>query len=272
MLSSGSQLLLFDVADPSAPTLLDELPLPADGWDVDFDGERLAVALGSEGVLVADVVEDTLVEVGRLHPPRSCFDLDLDGTDLWVACWSGAWLADVRGEPVLLGESPAVGQAMGIGAGYGRAMVGEIGNARMLQRIPGAGGAELTVTEQLWFPVDSEAARSLQVRNDGLLPLEVQLKCDGCTLDTEVLELAPGTRAEVEVVTSNPEDATLTWRSGDPSEPKGRVTLSVADEVVGLAHPDFDLEWFAWPEDRLKSVDQEDLKGRVTYLYYFKDT
>ena len=271
-IASGSELLLYDLSDLSEPKLLDQVQMTADGWDVDFDGTRVAVALGSSGVATYRVAGDVLSESGVLNFPHSTFDLAMDGHDLWIAGWSGVWLADIRADPFLLGESPTVGFAMGIGAGYGRAIVGEIDVLRTLQRVPGAGGAEITIPEALQFPAGIESTESLEIRNDGMLPMEVTFQCDGCAVSTDQIEIAPSTRARVEVSTSDPEGSRLTWRSSDPSEPKGTVDLLLADDIVGQPHPEFSSTWFRWPADRLKTIDQSALLGRVTYLYYFKDT
>jgi hypothetical protein len=273
LIASDSELLLFDVSDPTQPTELDRLPLVSRGWVVAYDGERIAVVLGSAGVGLYRADEDQLEKTGHISLPSSTFDVAFDGDALWIAAFTGAWLVDVHGpNPVILGESPSTSHAIGIGAGYGRAVVGELEYARVLGGIPSGGGPEISITETLLFPEGGPVSQEIRIRNDGKFSGVVKFDCDGCTVSDRRIELPPASQTTVDVTAETPSEASLRWWTNDPDEPRGNVTLAVADPVVGNPHPDFSSEVFKWPGDTLFPVDQTVMLGKVTFLNFFKDT
>jgi hypothetical protein len=85
---------------------LGELQLPAGGRSVRADGSRLAVALGSSGVLVLDATDPTLPRVVLEYTGvRFAYTADLDGDRLFVAAGpEGVAVVDISGtEPRVLG-------------------------------------------------------------------------------------------------------------------------------------------------------------------------
>lgn len=72
--------------------------------DLAFSGDRLAVAAGSEGVVVYDVVDAGLVERARLRPRCVASAVDVRGDLVAIGCMTGAYLYSLdAAEPTLLG-------------------------------------------------------------------------------------------------------------------------------------------------------------------------
>ena len=272
VIASVDTLMLWDVSKPTDPVLIDEQSLPDQGWDVAFDGARVAVSMGSSGIELF-TAGDSLVPLGHLSLPRSNYDLAIDGDDLWIAGWSGTWLADLSADPpVLLAEDPALAYSWTIDAGWGRALVGEFDIAHVLERLPG-GGPEVTVTDTVMIAAEGPQWESFEVRNDGRDDLQLVFEPRGSLTSVLELTLAPGGRQQVDVVLTGPvEKASLKWSSNDPDEPVGVVELLAADDVVGLPHPAFESTVFTYPSEDQAPITQADFLGKVTFLNFFRTT
>ena len=60
--SDGEELVLADVSDPVNVLELDRLQVDSEIRDIDFDGSKVAVGLGGNGVVLFNLVGDSLVE------------------------------------------------------------------------------------------------------------------------------------------------------------------------------------------------------------------
>ena len=273
IIADGNLIGLWDLSDPTAPSLIDQIEAGDLGWDVAFDGTRAAVSLGSSGVDIFEVTDDVLSLTTHFDLPRSNYDVAMDGDHLWIAGWSGTWIADLAADPpALLGEDPALALSWTLTAGWGRALVGEFDIAHVLEQRDG-GGPEISVTEEVLFPVDGPRWMSFEIRNDGLSTLKAALEPVGCLTSTLEVAPEPGEREVLEVVLTGPiGEASLTWYSNDPDEGTGHVDMIEANDIIGLPHPPFEESAFTWPVEDLGPVTQEDFLGKVTFLNYFRHT
>lgn len=269
------ELGLYDLSEPSAPVLLDVLPLPAEGRDLAVDGDRVAVALGGRGMLVVDRAGDLLTERGQLEAPGAVLSVDLAGEYLWFAAWETAGVAWVgEGEPVVLGHELPLRSAMSIAGDEERAVFADWNVATVLDLSPGLGGAELHLPEEHFVPRASEEASALSVQNHGALPLSLAVDAGetGWTVEPEALELAPGEGSFLRLTppAGGPVgEAALAWTSSDPDEATGELRLVPASASLGRDHVDVVLPAFDWPDTSLHTVDLDDHLGEVVLLAYF---
>lgn len=271
----GDELGLYDLSDPSAPLLLDLLPLPGEGRDLAVDGDRVAVALGGRGMVVLDRAGDVLTERAVLTAPGAVLGVDLAGDTLWFAAWETAGVAWVgEGEPVVLGHEPPHFSALAIAGDEETAVVADWHVATVLALEPGRGGAEVHLPEAVYVPAGSEAASALQVGNHGALTLELDFDPgdSGWTVTPASLALAPGEASNVRLeppAGGALSEAGLSWTSSDPDEPSGEVRLVPATATVGSAHVPVSLPAFDWPDTELTTADLGDHLGEVVLLAYF---
>jgi hypothetical protein len=170
--------------------------------DLDVQGDRVAVALGSEGARVFRLADGALTEVASLQPRCVAAGVALDGDRLAVACLTGVTLYDLAASP------PRV-------AGFFPARFG------MLDVAFGPHG--LLASD--WFRVDQFA-----VATDGAVVLPEA---------PFALRLPPGAAARVAVRNPGPEAFTAAWTlantRGGPSHSAGTIELPAhGDAVVSL--------------------------------------
>lgn len=76
--------------------------------DLAFFEDRVAIAAGSEGVVVYDIADDALIERARLHPRCVATAVDLRDELLAIGCFTGVYLYDLtEALPELVGFHPA---------------------------------------------------------------------------------------------------------------------------------------------------------------------
>ncbi len=103
--AGGGRLALLDraqglvVLSEPALTPLGRAALDGPPLDLALDGDRLAVALGSEGARVFEIVPGGLREVARVQPRCVASAVALSGDRLAVACLSGVTLYDLGASP-----------------------------------------------------------------------------------------------------------------------------------------------------------------------------
>ena len=71
--SDDEELVLADVSDPVNVTELDRIQVGSEIRDIDFDGSKVAVGLGGNGVVLFNLVDDRLVEHDSALPPEVSF-------------------------------------------------------------------------------------------------------------------------------------------------------------------------------------------------------
>jgi hypothetical protein len=105
VVAGGGRLALLDRAQGlvvlSEPALAPIGRAALDGPPIDLalDGDRVAVALGSEGARVFQIAADGLREVARVQPRCVASAVALSGNRLAVACLSGVTLYDLGATP-----------------------------------------------------------------------------------------------------------------------------------------------------------------------------
>lgn len=272
VLTDGDELVLFDVADPATPVELDRTTMPGEGRYIDFDGTNLVVALGGQGTSVFRVEDDALIDRGLLTLPGFSADVAIDGDYAWIAAWEVVGLAWIGEDgPVMLSHESPTSSAFGLGAGFGRSVVGDWHYITTMDRVDGVAGPELVTDTGVNVTADEDV--HLRFGNGGLFPLSVTLDDppDGVTLDTSSLVVEPGgSEAVVATLPSTPDETIeLTWTSDDPDESTGTTTLSLRTDREGSEHPDFTLSGFVHPSPDLVEFNLADQRGKVVFLAYF---
>ncbi len=273
VITDAHEVVLIDWSEPTAPVELDRLALGVTGWDLDFDGTHVAVAQGSEGVAVLQVVDDTLVLRGELPSPGGVYGVSLDGDYLWAAAWSEtmlAWLGD--DEPVMVGHEPSAESAMALGSlDGGKVLVAEWKQITLLERTDFVAGAEVDLRSEWWWAADDTSAKTVIVLNGGAEDLVMTFEqTEGWTVEPPELVLPPGEREDLRVKPESlPTDATVPWTSNDPDEPTGELQLSLAESSIGQPHPEFTLESFTPPSAVNSVVTHDDLHGVISYINWF---
>lgn len=271
-------LVLVDLSQPSSPVELDRVALPARGHDVSVQGERVAVALGGNGVAVFERQGDVLVERGQVNLPGTTTGVALDGDYLWTSSWEVAGLVWV-GEgntPVAIGHEEVTESAMGIGAGFGRAMVADWFYTTALQAEEGLAGPELVVDDTLYIDGDAGAGSvyRLELWNNGAFDLELALEVSAgdFALDTTAATLESGQRLGVlvEQTSSNP-DGAVAITSNDPDEASVTVEIRGSATGIGQPHVDATLQGFTWPDGALSNYRISDFEGEVLFLAYWAE-
>jgi hypothetical protein len=274
LITDAAELVLWDVSDLAAPVELDRVEMSGEGRDMDFNGERVAVGLGGEGVAVWDVTDDQLVSRGSLNLPGASLSISLDNDEVWVAGWEQVSLVRVTADGLIaLGDEPPVFNGMGVAARNGHAVVADWYGTMTLARERDVAGPEISVDEKVYFAAGGDV-ESVWFRNNGAFALEVTLDepADGYTASATSFQVAPG---QTEIVRfTAPADlpnqsTTLGWTSNDPDEPTGSLLLSKADRSVGTAHSDFTLNGFTWPSADAQTFKLSEQRGKVVFLAYF---
>lgn len=273
VLTDGAELVLFDISDEAVPVELSRAPLPGEGRDVSFDGDRVAVGMGGSGVSVFDVLGDTLVDRGSFSTPGSALSVSVDGDWVWVGAWEVTALAWIGGEePVVIGHESPVASAMAVGARDGRAVVADWFFSTALQRAEGVAGPEIVAQESAWF--DAGETAGVRFENDGIFDLDVTVDAPGggYAVEATAFTLAPG-EVETLLVTAPtgeiPDVIDLNWHSNDPDESDGRTRLRRSNQGVGTTHDDFSLQGFTWPDGALDTYALSEQRGSVVFLAYF---
>jgi len=272
VLTDDQDLVLYDVSQLPQFQELDRIDMSANGRDIDFDGDRIAVGLGGQGAAVFEVDGDSLVELGRVEPPGTALSVALDGDYLWIGGWEIVGLAWIGPDgPLMLGNEPPESSAMGLAAGDGVATVADWYFVTTMERGDMVAGSELVLPERLYFTGDPLDPLTLTVHNGGAFPLSVELEPpDSYAFDQTELDIAPGGFAYL-LVTPDPyaPPESLEWTSNDPDEPSGTVELKPGSASLGTPHDDFTLEGFTWPDTTLTNHTLFEQQGKVVFLAYW---
>ena len=105
VVAGGGRLALIDrarglmILSEGALSLLGSAPLDGPPLDVTMDGDRVAVALGSEGARVFRIVDGVPTELARVQPRCVATAVALSGDELAVSCLTGVTLYDLSVTP-----------------------------------------------------------------------------------------------------------------------------------------------------------------------------
>lgn len=273
VISDAAELVLWDVTDARSPVELSRVALPGEGRDIEFDGERVAVAMGGAGVGVWDVQDDTLVARGSMIVPGAGLAVALDVDEVWVGSWQHTVLLRLTDDGlVTMGHESPRFSAMGISAEGGTALVADWHGHMTLQRERDVSSPELIVNEALYFTA-GDTTQIVRVENHGPRPLEWDFSeiPEGFSVSGSAVTVAPGGVEIIQVVGPETLDylAALPWSSNDPDESSGEIALAPADRGVGAAHPDFSLQGFVWPDRDTSEFSLSAQEGKVVVLAYF---
>lgn len=273
VVSDGEALVLWDISNTREPIELSRVPLPGEGRDIEFDGSRVAVAMGGAGVGVWDVEGDALVERATAIVPGAGLSVALDGDEIWVGSWQHTILLRLSGGELLtMGHEAPRFSAMGVAARDGLALVADWHGHMTLQRQRDVSSAELILNGDLFFG-PGDATQHVRVENHGQLPLSwsVGELPAGFSVSAPSVVVEPG---GVEVIRVEGPAAldhrdTLPWTSDDPDERSGEIALAPPDRGVGAVHPDFSLQGFTWPDRDTTTHTLSAQRGKVVVLAYF---
>ena len=274
VLTDLDELILFDISDPRNPLELDRVPLGGEGRDIDFNGDRIAVALGGRGVEVWDVEADVLVSRGSTMLPGAALDVTIDGDEVWVGAWDASALLRITADGlVVLGLEEPRFSAMAVGARNGRAVVADWYGMQLLERSWDVSGPELDLPDavRFWEPGGTVG---VDIRNWGPDRLRVEFDASdvGHGVSPETVRVDPGGVERVRITapsTLPTVPVSLPWTSNDPDEPSGVLSLAPADQGVGTVHADFTLQGFVWPDPTLRNFTLSEQRGKVVLLAYF---
>ncbi len=271
-----ASLVLFDISEPSTPVEQDRVELRGVCHDVAVDGDKVAASMGGNGVEILRVEGDSLVDRGRVSLPGTTMGVDIDGDYAWTGSWEVVgliWIGD-ESTPVVIGHEEVSESAMGIGAGYGKAMVADWFHATAMQLNPGVAGPELVIPDELQLADGQTDQEQMEVWNNGAFDLDLTLAVTGGELGVseEQLVLAPGEKRTVLVDPGTRNSGgTISWTSNDPDEAAGDINVSIAVSGIGSPHVDFELPGFSWPEGELTNSRLSDFEGEVVFLAYWAE-
>ena len=269
----GDELVYWDLSDTDAPTELDRLELDASGGDVAFDGSRVLVAMGAEGVAVVDIDGDTLVDRDSFDVQGSANQVALDGNYAYSASWTGFEVAWVGTDgPLVLGHEDAVQLAFGIAAQGGNVAVADWFHARSFTHDRSLAGPEIDAPDYVYF-TESSGSEAFTIKNAGAMDLDVELAVDDdYVLDTDEMTLVPGEAATV-VVTANgePADGPIVLTTNDPDEPTLEVRATWGQNLLGTTIENFEMTGFEWPSKTKEAYRSSDYYGKVIFLAFWAE-
>jgi len=273
VVASGEALVLWDLSDRGSPVELDRADLPGTGGDVAFDGARVLVGLGAEGVAVFDLAGDALTDRGHYAVQGSTNAVALDGDYAYSASWTGyevAWVGE--GGPLVLGHEDAEQLAFGIAASGGNVATADWFHARTFRHEPGVAGPEIDAPPYVYF-TEADASEALTLANGGAMDLSVSLTTgSGYALAPDSLTLAPGETGVV-VVTADgqPAEDTIVLSTNDPDEPELEVLATWGQTLLGAEAADFELSGFRWPDKSTDAYRLSDYAGQVVFLSFWAE-
>ncbi|MFT5683198.1 MAG: hypothetical protein ACI8RZ_004127 [Myxococcota bacterium] len=275
VIGDGESVVLYDITDPTDPIERSRVEVSGRPADLDFDGTRVAVAMGGSGAGVLSVSDDILTDLGRVISPGAAMSVALDGDRLWIAAWEQVVLADLSdGAPTVIGHETPVMSAMGLAARDGTAVVADWLLVTAMTHNEGVAAPEVDTERGVVFQ-DATQPERVAFANHGPRDLNVTITGvpDGFSVDVESLTILPGF---VDSLSLTPPGGTfgqtlLEWTTNDPDESTGSTKVAMASNVLGAPHPDFTLFGLSWPDTTLSSYTLSEYLGTVVMLAYWAD-
>jgi len=157
-------------------------PLDGPALSVRVVGDRVSVALGSEGVRVLTLGADSFSEWADLRPRCVADATDIDGDRVAVGCITGVYVYDVGARPArLFGFEPARGGVRDVGF-VDRDLV--VADFSRLSRLAVDDAGETLLLDATWnAPYDSTGVAHIRLRNEGEVDRDVELRVDARGFD-----------------------------------------------------------------------------------------
>jgi hypothetical protein len=278
--SDDKELVLADVSDPVNVIELDRVHVDSEIRDIDFDGSKVAVGLGGNGVCLFNLVDDRLVAHDSALPPGSVFSLSLDGEYLWAASWSVTTLYAIQETGLLsLAQEEPMMSAMGVAASGGRAVVADWYQSTILEQVEQRWGAEVDLPVVMRFREGDSMLQPLWVYNYGAQPLEIAFTniSTGFTVEhvpsDESSAIVPVGGSALFSVSSPSgiwSPGSIQWTSNDPDELSGTISVYPSDAGEGSLHPDFALPLVS-REGPQGTARLSDFQGKILFLSWWSD-
>jgi hypothetical protein len=280
-------LVVADVSDPSAPTILGSVPIEGSAQFVELDGDGLAyVAAGSAGLVVVDVSTATAPEVlARVDTPGTSLSVSVADGHAFVADWNDLRVFDVAdpSNPQLVAVEripvfPGFPRVLGAAAVGDALFMGEWTGMYSYRFTPGLTAPDLRIASDRIdlgpAAVGDERAAAIILENEGNEPLFIEtvtVKGEGASVQTALpITLEPGGKTAVEVRVVNPttEPHFVSARvfSDDPDEPGPSVRIVTNNPGLGVGDPAPNVQ-VNLIEGGLWSLDAQ--MGNVVLLSYF---
>lgn len=273
VLTDARDLVLFDITDPAAPVELDRAEMVGEGRDIGWDSTHLAVGMGGLGTSIWSTEGDRLTHRGDVRTPGTALSVDVDGQFAWIGAWRTVGLVDLTVDPpTVVGHQDTYFSAIGLGAGHGKALVGDWFASVVLEGVPGVAGPELVAPLPLFFDPDGGATQPVVFENAGPFDLDVTLSgASGYVPARESVTVPAQSTAQVSVTAPDgrPPVAELAWTSTDADEPSGSLAVGPADQGIGTEHEAMALPGFELPSGDERIYDLAEMRGKVVVLCYW---
>ncbi len=275
-------LTVVDIADPTAPQRVGTAELAALGRDVDVDGDRAYVAVGSQGLVVVDVSDPAAMStLHHITPDGSVMGVSVDDGLVATANWTHIQLRRAD-DLLLIGTKKtrvhsAFEQDFSIAMKGGRVYVAEWEKLRIFDVRRGYVAPDLWLRrDMLDFYGDEPYEQVLRVHNRGPLPLTIediiQSEGSGFAVEPTSLVVQPGELGEI-AVGFEPGVSESGWiqllsDDPDPEQSVLPVPLYSSSDAARLNVGDKLTGQFGFL-DPTGAGDLSNLEGKVTVLAYF---
>lgn len=268
-------LIILDVSNPSDPQELDRLELSSEGRDLAFNGERIAVGLGGNGVATFVSQDGSFAQQDEFVFDGAALSVALDGEYLWTATWNSVWLTWVGGsQAVHLGQESPKHSAMGLDAEGGKAIIADWYNSTVMVQNEGLWGPEVSLPAERFFANGGSDTQSIPITNYSSQELIVNFTPPtDFSLNETSFTVDPGKSEYIRVTSpsSSWHQMMLEWTSNDPDEVSGSITLRSAEDGVGSPHTDFTLPLITAADGMIGNVSLGDYQGKVLFLAWWSD-
>lgn len=276
VVADNKKILLLDVSDMTAPTILAEASLLGEAFDIAISDGHIAVAMGGKGVQIFRIDETVLEDLGQWIFPGSVQSVSLDGDHLWLSTWKVTAVMNIENEPIVLGHESPKNSSFGVAAINNKAVVADWYYSSALKLNLGVAGAELVMPDQMSFQNESSSNQWLVIENGGKRELKITLEepTGGFTLEgSGTHAIKSGEKISLKVTSPDNDwgDEEIAWISNDPDEGSGTIKLQPSRAGVGVAHPDFELPIIQWPEGGLGNYRLSESLGKVVFIAWWAD-
>ena len=269
-----TDLIILDITDPASPTEMDRIELPSEGRDLAFNGDRIAVGMGGNGVITFVKDGESFAEQDRFIFDGAALSVALDGDHLWTATWNSVWLSWLgETKAIHLGQETPYFSAMGLDAEGGRAIIADWYHSTVMVQNEGVWGPEVSLPPERFFASDEEDTQVIPIPNYSSQELTVEFTTpQGFSMTETSISVEPGKTEYTRITspTSNWHTMILEWTSNDPDELSGQIELKAANDGVGSPHEDFELPLVS-AEGLLGNVRLSDYQGKVLFLAWWSD-
>ncbi len=214
--ADGTSLVVIDVSDPAAATIVGRAQLTGTGQSVEYDpiNERAYVSIGQSGVAIVDVSSPTApVAVGVADTGGTALQVSVDGDFMAVADWNDVRVYDISDPAATvlraterLSSSDSFPRVLGVAMRDGVVYAGEWTGFYSLAFDPDRSAPDVFTSERTFefgnVAIDEQDAVAVIVGNQGTEPLVAwNVEISGpFTLDHTSAVIAPGELEVFEVL------------------------------------------------------------------------